>query len=45
MTELIEEFINIWNDNCNMLSILPNDFDKFINVINKLRKKSGLDIQ
>jgi len=30
MTELIEEFINIWNNNFNVLSI-PN-------IINKLKK-------
>jgi len=45
MTELIEEFINIWNDNCNMLSIQLYEFDKFENVINNLIKKSRLDIQ
>ena len=45
MTELIEEFINVWNDNCNMISIQQNDFNKFINVINKFKKKSCLDIQ
>ena len=40
MTELIEEFINIWNENCNMLFIKQLDFDdKFINVINKLKKR------
>ena len=43
--ELIEEFINIWNDNSNMLPIQMHEFDKFENVINKLRKKSTLDIQ
>jgi len=45
MTELVEEFINIWNNNANMLSIQPYEFDKFKNIINKLRKKSRLDIQ
>lgn len=45
MTELVEEFINIWNNNANTLSIQPYEFDKFVNIINKLRKKSKLDIQ
>ena len=45
MTELIEEFIIIWNNNFNMLSIQPYEFDKFVNIIDKLRKKSELDIQ
>lgn len=45
MTELIEEFINIWDDNCNILSIQTNDFIKYVCVINKLRKKSELNIQ
>lgn len=45
MAELVEEFINIWNDNCNILSIQPYEFEKFVNVINKLRNKSKLDIQ
>lgn len=39
MTELVEEFINIWINNCNMLSIQPYEFDKFIKIIDKLRKK------
>jgi hypothetical protein len=45
MTEFVEEFINIWNNNANMLSIQPYEFDNFVNIINKLRKKSRLDIQ
>ena len=45
MEELIEEFIIIWNNYCNMLSIQANDFDKFIKIINKLRQKSKLEIQ
>jgi len=45
MTELIEEFINIWDNNYNMLSIQPNDFIKYVCVISKLRKKSELNIQ
>ncbi len=45
MTEFIDEFINIWNNNCNMLSIQSCEFDKFVNFINNLRKKSRLDIQ
>jgi hypothetical protein len=39
MTESTEEFINIWNDNCNKLSIQSCEFDKFVNVINKLEKE------
>jgi hypothetical protein len=38
MEKLTEEFINIWNDNCNMLSNSLY-FDKFINIINKLKKR------
>jgi hypothetical protein len=45
MAELIEEFIIIWNNNSNMLSIQANDFDKFIIIINKLRQKNKLEIQ
>jgi hypothetical protein len=45
MTELITEFINIWRDNCNMLSIQPYEFEKFVNIINKLRNASRLEIQ
>ena len=45
ITELIEEFINIWINNCNILSIQPPEFDKFIKIINKLRKKSKLEIE
>ena len=45
MTELIEEFITIWDNYSNMLSIQANDFGKFIIIINKLRQKSKLEIQ
>jgi len=45
MTELIEEFINIWNKNWNMISIQCCEFDKFIKIIDKLKKKSKLEIQ
>ena len=45
ITELIEEFINIWINNCNMTSIQPPEFDKFIKIIDKLRKKSKLEIE
>lgn len=45
MTELIEEFIDIWNDNYKMLSIQPYKFEKFVNVVNKLKNKNVLDIQ
>jgi len=45
-TELIEEFINIWINNYNMISnIQPYDFNKFIKIIDKLRKKSKLEIE
>ena len=44
MTELIEEFIGVWNNNFNMLPIQEYEYDKFVNVINKLRNKSILDI-
>ena len=43
--EFIEEFIIIWNNYNNMLSIQANDFDKFIIIINKLRQKSKLEFQ
>ena len=43
MTELVEEFITIWNNN--MLFIQAHDFDKFTIIINKLKKKSKLEIQ
>ena len=45
MTELTDDFINIWNNNCNMLSIQEYEFDKFIKIINKLKKKVKLEIQ
>lgn len=45
MTEFIEEFIIIWNNYNNVISIQPNEFDKFIKIINKLRQKSKLEIQ
>ena len=45
MTELVQEFINIWINNCNMLSVQPNEFDKFIKIIDKLRKKNKLEIE
>lgn len=45
MTELVEEFINIWNDNFNMLSIQPNELDPFIKIIDKLRKNIKLEIK
>ena len=43
MTELVEEFITILNNN--MLSIQAHDYDKFTIIINKLKKKSKLEIQ
>ena len=45
MTELIKEFIIIWDNYNNMISIQENDFNKFIIIINKLRQKSKLVIQ
>lgn len=45
MAEFIEEFLIIWNTYFNLISIQPNDFDKFIIIINKLRQKSKLEIQ
>ena len=36
----VEEFLNIWINNSNKLQ--PNEFDKFINIIYKLRNKSNL---
>ena len=45
MTESIKEFITIWNDYNNMLSIQPYEFDKFLNLINKLKNTSVLDIK
>lgn len=44
MTELIEDFINIWNNNYIMLPIQDYEFGKFVKIINKLRKKSNFDI-
>jgi hypothetical protein len=44
MTELIEDFINIWNNNYIMLPVHDYEFGKFVKIINKLRKKSKLDI-
>ena len=45
MTELVEEFINIWNNYCNMLSIQVYEFDQFIKIIDKLREKTKLETQ
>ena len=45
MTELIEKFINIWYDNCKVLSVQPCEFEKFVDLINKLRNKSRLGVQ
>lgn len=45
MEELAEEFINIWNKNFNILSVNEYEFDKYVNVINKLRKKCKLEIE
>ena len=33
MAEFIEEFLIIWNTYFNLISIQPNDFDKFIIII------------
>lgn len=45
MSELLEEFIILWNNYNDMLSIHANDFDKFIIIINKLKQKSKLEIK
>ena len=45
MNEFIKEFINIWNEYSNVLSVQPPEFDMFLNVINKLRKEIKLDIK
>ncbi len=43
-TRLIEDFIDVWTYNCNMLSLQPYEFDTFKKIIDKLRTKSELDI-
>lgn len=45
MAEFIDEFLIIWDNNLNMLSVQPNDFDKFMTIINKLRQKIELEIK
>ena len=45
MTELVEEFINIWKNNCNMLSVQDYEFEIFIKIIIKLKEKSKLEIK
>ena len=45
MTELIEEFLRIWNNYFSIISIQPYEFDKFMIIIKKLRQKSKLEIQ
>ena len=34
----IKEFITIWNSYFNILPINDYEFDKYVNIINKLRK-------
>lgn len=41
----MDNFIEIWTNNANMLPIQYYEFDRFINIINKLKKKSILNIQ
>lgn len=45
MAELIEEFIIIWNNYFSVIPIQPNELDKYIIIIKKLRQKSKLEIQ
>ena len=42
--KLTEEFMIIWDNYNNMLSVQANEFDKFIIIINKSRQKSKLEI-
>jgi hypothetical protein len=40
-----EEFINIWHNYSNVISVQPPEFDKYVKVINKVKNANNLDIQ
>ena len=43
MTQLITQFIIIWEKNANMLSVQANEIDKYFNIIQKLRRNTRLE--
>jgi hypothetical protein len=44
-TQLIEDFITIWTNKCNMLPIQPYEFDTYKKLIDKLRKNAELTFE
>lgn len=45
MKELIEQFIGIWTNYANMLSVQPCHFDIYVKIIHKLKNIKELDIE
>jgi hypothetical protein len=45
MKELMKEFITIWNKYLNILSLNCYEFDKYVNIINKIINECELELE